>query len=79
MTGEGLAILMLERLDGVEPYERRRRAVEFTTTFRAVFVRYLQGGLPDREANQRRLPAWRSGTIALPHNVHETASLVAFE
>jgi hypothetical protein len=55
VAGEGLAILVLERREGIEPYELRWREVEFTATYRAAFVRYLQGGLPDREAKQPAL------------------------
>src|SRR4051812_12793165 len=50
VAGEGLAILVLERRDGVEPYELRWQEVEFTVTYRALFVRYLQNGLTDKDA-----------------------------
>src|SRR5947208_1160015 len=49
----GLAILVLERRDGVEPYELRWQEVEFTVTYRALFVRYLQNGLSDRDASPK--------------------------
>src|SRR6476619_152899 len=52
VAGEGLAILVLERRDGTEPYELRWQEVEFTVTYRALFVRYLQSGLPDKDAKR---------------------------
>jgi hypothetical protein len=56
-AGEGLAALALERRTRNDLREKRWHEVEFTTTYRAVFVRYLQGGLPDQEAKQRALSA----------------------
>src|SRR5579859_5677623 len=55
VAGEGLAALALERRGGNDFREERWREVEFTLTYRAVFVRYLQHGLPDREAKVRAL------------------------
>ncbi len=48
--GEGIARLTLERQGSDNIRERGWREVEFTVVYRAVFVRYLQSGLPDREA-----------------------------
>ncbi len=50
VAGEGLAALALERRGSTDFREERWREVEFTVTYRAVFVRYLRQGLPDREA-----------------------------
>ena len=55
VAGEGLAILVLERRDGTSPHETRWQEVEFTVTYRALFVRYLQSGLVDREARLKAL------------------------
>ena len=55
VAGEGLAALALERSGGTDFRESRWREVEFTVIYRAVFVRYLHGGLPDREAKNRAL------------------------
>ncbi len=54
-AGEGLAILVLEKREGVTFPELRWREVEFTVTYRALFVRYLQTGLPDREAKLKAM------------------------
>ncbi len=40
VTGEGLAALALERRSGVDFREVRRREVEHTAIYRALFVRY---------------------------------------
>ncbi len=50
VAGEGLAALVLERHDNADFREQRWQEVEFTVTYRAIFVRYLQRGLPDRDA-----------------------------
>jgi len=55
VAGEGLAALALERRSGNDFREERWREVEYTVTYRAVFVRYLQSGLPDREARGRAI------------------------
>ena len=55
VAGEGLAILVLESRTGTSPHEARWQEVEFTVTYRALFVRYLQSGLPDREAKLKAL------------------------
>src|SRR5260221_7322728 len=55
VAGEGLAALALERHGGADFRESRWREGEFTLIYRAVFVRYLQSGLPDREAKNRAL------------------------
>jgi hypothetical protein len=53
VAGEGLATLALERRSGIDLRESRWREVEFTVTYRAIFVRYLQAGLNDKEAKLR--------------------------
>jgi hypothetical protein len=53
VAGEGLAALVLERQMGVDLRETRWREVEFTTVYRAVYVRYRTHGLPDREARAK--------------------------
>jgi len=55
VAGEGLAALVLEHRSGTDFKHTRWREVEFTVTYQAVFVRYLQHGLPDREARQKAL------------------------
>ncbi len=55
VAGEGLAILVLESRAGTSPHEGRWLEVEFTVTYRALFVRYLQSGLPDREAKLKAM------------------------
>jgi hypothetical protein len=53
VAGEGLAALTLERRNVQDFRDHRWHEVEFTLTYCAVFVRYLQQGLPDKEAKQR--------------------------
>lgn len=53
VAGEGLASLALERRHGQNYREQRWLEVEFTVIYRAVFVRYLQSGLSDKEARHR--------------------------
>jgi hypothetical protein len=53
VAGEGLAALALERRSASDYKEDRWQEVEFTVIYRAVFVRYLQQGLPERDARQR--------------------------
>ena len=55
VVGEGLPILVLESRTGTSPHEARWQEVEFTVTYRALFVRYLQRGFPDREAKLKAL------------------------
>lgn len=53
VAGDGLAILALERRIGNDFQEERWQEVEFTVIYRAVFVRYLQQGIVERDARQR--------------------------
>jgi hypothetical protein len=53
VTGDGLASLALELQTGTNFRDQRWQEVEFTVIYRAVFVRYLQQGLPERDARQR--------------------------
>lgn len=53
VAGDGLAALALERRSGSDFREQRWQEVEFTVIYRAVFVRYLQQALPEKEARQR--------------------------
>ncbi|MCC7452121.1 MAG: hypothetical protein IT324_32250 [Anaerolineae bacterium] len=53
VTGEGLASLALERRSGTDIREIRWHEVEHKVIYRAVFVRYLQSGVPDKEARLR--------------------------
>ncbi len=55
IAGNGLAAFALERRGGTDFREIRWHEVEFTVIYLAVFVRYLQSGLPDREAKGRAL------------------------
>jgi hypothetical protein len=53
VAGDGLAALALERRTGRDFREERWLEVEFTVIYRAVFVRYLQQGIQERDARQR--------------------------
>lgn len=53
VAGDGLAALALERRTSNDFREQQWQEVEFTVIYRAVFVRYLQQGQPEREARQR--------------------------
>lgn len=55
VAGEGLALLVLERRTGLDMREAQWQEVAFTTTYRALFVSHLQGGLPDKDARQKAL------------------------
>jgi hypothetical protein len=55
VAGEGLAALVLERRIGLDLRELCWREAEFTVTYRAVFVRYLNMGVPDRDAKAKAL------------------------
>jgi hypothetical protein len=55
VAGEGLALLVLERRTGLDMREAQWQEVAFTTTYRALFVRHLQSGLPDKDARQKAL------------------------
>ncbi len=55
VAGEGLALLVLERRTGVDVREAQWQEVAFTTTYRALFVRHLQCGLPDKDARLKAL------------------------
>jgi hypothetical protein len=55
VAGEGLAALALERRTGGNFREQRWQEVEFTVTYQAVFVRYLQQGISERDARQKAL------------------------
>ena len=73
VAGEGLAALTLERRGGAAPKEFRWREVEFIVVYRAVYVRYLQQGVPDREARGQANAEVRgylgSGTPNVPSTV----------
>ncbi len=53
VAGDGLAALALERRTGNNFREQRWQEVEFTVIYRAVYVRYLQQGVEEREARHR--------------------------
>lgn len=55
VAGEGLAALVLEHRSANDFREVRWAEVEFTVIYRAVYVRYMQQGLPDKEAKQRAM------------------------
>ena len=55
VAGDGLADLTLERREHTDFREQRWKEVEFQVVYRAVYVRYLQQGLPDKEAKKRSL------------------------
>src|SRR5260221_3097826 len=55
VAGEGLALLVLERRTGLNLREAEWREVAFLTTYRAMFVRYLHSGLPDRDAKLKAM------------------------
>ncbi len=53
VAGDGLAALALEQRTGNDYREQRWQEVEFTVIYRAMFVRYMQQGLQERDARQR--------------------------
>jgi hypothetical protein len=53
VAGDGLAAIALERRERTDPREQYWQEVEFTVVYRAVFVRYMQQGLPERDARGR--------------------------
>jgi hypothetical protein len=53
VAGEGLAALALERNAQADPNEGMWQAVEFKVIYRAIYVRYLQQGITERDARQR--------------------------
>ncbi len=53
VAGDGLAALALEQHTGNDYREQRWLEVEFTVVYRAIFVRYMQEGLPERDARHR--------------------------
>ena len=55
VAGEGLATLTLERHATTDYREMRWQEAEVTVIYRAVFVRYLQQGLSERDARQRSI------------------------
>ncbi len=55
VAGEGLALLVLEQRTGLDTRESQWQEVAFTTTYRALFVRHLQSGLPDKDARHKAL------------------------
>ncbi len=71
VAGEGLAILVLESRAGTSPHEVRWPQVEFSVTYRALFVFYFQSGLPDCEAKLRALEDAKGLlTSARPSGIH---------
>lgn len=55
VAGDGLADLTLERRERIDFRERHWQEAEFTVVYRAVFVRYMQAGLDERDARRRSL------------------------
>lgn len=53
VAGDGLATLALERRSGGDFREERWQEVQYTVIYRAVFVRYLQQGMAERDARLR--------------------------
>lgn len=53
VAGDGLAALALEQQAGTNFREQRWQEVEFTVIYRAIFVRYMQQGLAEKDARQR--------------------------
>jgi hypothetical protein len=53
VAGDGLAALALERRTGGDFREVRWQEVEFTVTYWAVYIRYMQQGYPERDAQKR--------------------------
>ncbi len=88
VAGEGLALLVLERRNGLNLREAEWREVAFLTTYRAMFVRYLHSGLLDRDAklkamaevkgylstgNSSSVRALSAGNAQPEHSVQESA------
>src|SRR5258708_10904917 len=55
VAGEGLALLVLERRTSLNLREAEWREVAFLSTYRAMFVRYLHSGMPDRDAKLKAM------------------------
>ncbi|MCZ7538790.1 MAG: hypothetical protein M5U29_02495 [Anaerolineae bacterium] len=55
VAGDGLADLTLEQRERIDFRERQWQEAEFTVIYRAVFVRYMQAGLDERDARRRSL------------------------
>lgn len=53
VAGEGLAALALERRERTDRRDELWQETEFTVVYRAVYVRYMQQGIAEREARQR--------------------------
>ncbi len=53
VAGDGLAALALSRRGGEDFRDERWHDVEYMVLYRAVFVRYLQQGLPERDCRHR--------------------------
>ncbi len=53
VAGEGLAALALERRERTDQRDELWLETEFTVVYRAVYVRYMQQGIAEREARQR--------------------------
>ena len=53
VAGDGLADLTLEQQQRTDFRERQWQEVEFTVVYRALFVRYMQTGLAERDARKR--------------------------
>jgi hypothetical protein len=60
VAGDGLADLTLEKREHTDFREQRWKEVELQVVYRAVYVRYLQQGLPDKEAKKRAISEVRS-------------------
>lgn len=55
VAGDGLANLTLEQREQHDYRQIKWQEVEFTIIYRAVFVRYLQQSLPEKEARKRAM------------------------
>ncbi len=55
VAGEGLALLGLERRAGLDMRETQWQEVAFSATYRALFVRHLRSGLPDKDVRQKAM------------------------
>jgi hypothetical protein len=53
VAGDGLAALALERWTTTNTREQAWQEVEFTVFYRTLFARYLQQGIPERDARQK--------------------------
>lgn len=78
VAGDGLAALALERRTTTDHREQAWQDAEFTVIYRALYGRYLQQGVPERDARQKASAEVRGhlgkGTPSVVHQLPSTDS-----